>query len=275
MQHRAVGDRQRQVLRPAAADKMYELQPQDAPGIVNPGAVVDPQVMPFAGDHHVVVAIIAHPGWPPQTAGHHRAGDGKGVALAFLATKATAHAANLDTHRAHRQMKRMGHLVLHFGRVLGGRVDNHAPAFLGNRGSDLSFQVEVFLTADLEGSLNQFQRLGDGPGGIALLPDDWPLFEPAARRQSLIDSQNCRELPVGHLSQPHRLTSRKVGLGNHKEDRLADIVDLSHSEKRFIMRRRAAIGHLGQVLGRQDSQDAGGRADGGEVQIGDLTMCDG
>ncbi len=83
----------------------------------------------------------------------------------------------------------MRHLVLHLGRVLGGGLDDHIPPLLRDRGGDLAFQVEMFLPADLEAALDHVRRRGDGPRGIALLPDDRPLLEPAVRGQGIVDRQ--------------------------------------------------------------------------------------
>ncbi len=72
MQHRPVRHRQRQVLRPAAAGVLHELDAEKPALGIRPGAVVDAEVVALAGHHHVVVAVVAHLGRPPGRRGPPR-----------------------------------------------------------------------------------------------------------------------------------------------------------------------------------------------------------
>jgi hypothetical protein len=275
VQHRAVGDGQREVLAPAAAEEVGELQPEDAPLIVHPGPVVDAQVVPLAGDHHVIVAVIAHAGGPPQAVCRDGAGDGQRVALDSLPPKPPP-------------MRRTSTRTALIGRwrawatlcctSVGCWVEEWtimSPPFLRDRGGDLAFEVEMLLPANLERAFDQLRGLGDCAGGIALLPDDRPLLEPAACGKGIIDGQKGGKFIVGHLAQPRRLARGEVGFGHDKEDGLADVVDGAHGQQGLVMRRGAAIGHLGQVFGREDRDHAGGGANGGKVEAGDLAMRNG
>ena len=156
---------------------MDEFQPQHAPLIIYSGTVTDPHVMPFSGDDHIIVAVIAHFARPPGGAGSHRTGDGQSVALTFLAAKAAAHPAHFDPDGRHRHMQGMGHFVLNFRRMLGGRQHHHIAAFLWQTGGDLTFKVEMFLTAHIKTAVNPVRGRGNRRRRIAFGPDHRAGFE--------------------------------------------------------------------------------------------------
>ena len=97
---------------------MGEFHTRQLARIVETRAVEDAEVVALARHHHVVVAVVAHLARLARGAGDDRAGHGKPVALAFLAAEPATHAADLYAHGAHGQVKRMGHFVLDFSRVL-------------------------------------------------------------------------------------------------------------------------------------------------------------
>ena len=260
MQHGAIGHGQRQVLRPAAAEKVGELEPQHAALIVDPGAVADAQIVALSGDHHVVVAVIAHLAGPARGAGGDGAGDGKGVALAFLAAKAPAHPPHLDPDRIHRQVQGMGDLVLDFRRMLGRGMDHHIPALLWQGGCDLAFQIEMLLPADLERPFDHLRGVCDGGCGIALGPGDGAGFKAAVGGKRVVDRQDCRSGSIGYPAQTGCAAGGKVAVGHHKKHGLADVMHGSGGEQRLVMRRWAAIGHIGQVFGTEHGDDARGSA---------------
>ncbi|VDC25549.1 hypothetical protein PARPLA_02019 [Rhodobacteraceae bacterium THAF1] len=119
VQHRAVGDGDRQVLAPAAAGELFEGDALHPASVIESHIVSDAEVVAFAGDDHVVVAVVTHFCGATGLRGDQCAGDGQGVALAFLATEPAAHAPHLDPHGVHRYAQRMRDLVLDLGRVLG------------------------------------------------------------------------------------------------------------------------------------------------------------
>jgi hypothetical protein len=188
MQHGTVGHGQREVLAPAAADQLGEVDTPDAARVVEAHLVAYLQVMPLAGDDHVVVAVVAHFARAVQAMGRHGAGHGQPVALAFLATKATTHPPHLDPNGGHGQVQRMGDLMLDLGRVLGRGLDEHA-VFLRDGGTDLAFQVEMLLPADFEFSFQPVWGAGDAMGGVALRPQDRTVFETAVRGKGLLDGE--------------------------------------------------------------------------------------
>ena len=160
VQHRAVCHRQRQVGRPAAAHELVELDRDELALGRDARLVGDAEVVPLAGDRHVVVAVIAHlAGLAGQRCGHGT-GDGERVALALLAAETAAHAPGFDPDRVEGKRQRLGHLVLDFGRMLGRGEKHHVPVVLRGGEADLAFEVEMLLTADLDLALDNPGRLG-------------------------------------------------------------------------------------------------------------------
>ncbi len=87
--------------------------------------------------------------------------------LGFLAAETTAHAAHVNNDLVHRHVQNFGHQLLHFGGVLRGAVDDHAPVFGRHHRRDLGFQVEVFLAANMQRALDAMFGSGQRSGRIA------------------------------------------------------------------------------------------------------------
>ena len=272
VQHGAVGHRQRQILGPAAAHQMHELDPPHPALIVAPDPVAYAQIVALAGDHHVVVAIIAHLARPPGGARRQRTGDRQRVALAFLAAKPAAHAAHLDPHRVHRQAKRLRHLVLNLGRMLAGRMDHHVAALLRQACCHLTFKVEVLLPADLKLAFDHPRAGANRRTRITLLPDHRPGLEPAACGQRVVDRQKRGQRVNRDHPQPGRAARRKVAFGHHQPDRLTGVVHRIHRQQRLVMRRGAAIGHHRKIAGREHRDHAGGGAHRRQIEADDPAM---
>ena len=69
---------------------------------VEPYVVFNAEIMPLAGDDHIVIAVIAHLAGPSRRPRGDGAGHGQRVPLTFLAAEAAAHAPRLDADRVHR-----------------------------------------------------------------------------------------------------------------------------------------------------------------------------
>ena len=230
--------------------------------------------MALAGDHHVIVAVIAHLAGPPRGPGGQRAGHGQRIALAFLAAKAAAHPAHLDAHRTHRQMQGMGHLVLHLGRMLGRGMNDHVTPLLRQGQGDLAFQVEVLLAAHLDLPVDPMGGGGDGGGGIALGPDHGACLKPAVGGQRLIHRQQGGVFGEADLAHPGRPARGKVALGNHKENLLPQVMHRARGQQRLVIGRGRTVGHVRQIVGGQHRDNPGGRPDCGQVHAGDRAMRD-
>ena len=238
VQHGAVRHRQRQILRPAAVHQMGEVDPQETPLGIEACAVGDAERMAFAGDDHVVVAVIAHLAGLACQARSNGAGNRQRIPLAFLAAKTAAHAPGLHPHGMHRQTNRLGHLVLYLGRVLGRGIDQHPAIFLRKGKGRLTFQIEMLLPAKLERAFHNVRCGSDGSCGIALLVDAGAFFEPAVCGKRLVQSQKRGFFGVLNLRLACRNAGRAVAGGNHKEQGLADITYRPIRQQRLIMVRR-------------------------------------
>ena len=251
VQHRAVGDRQAQVLRPAAAHVVQHVEPEDAPGLVEARAVADAQVVALAGDDEIVVAVVAHATGTAGRARRHGAGDGERVALALLAPEAAAHPAHLDPDCRHRRIQRLGHLVLDLGRMLRRGMDEHAVVILRQRQGGLSLQVEVLLTADLDLAVDGARAAGEGGGGVALDVDPRPVLEPAVGGERLLDRQDGFERLDLDPPLSRGAPRRQMAGGDDEIDRLAEVEHVVDRQERLVMRRGADVIGVRQITRRQ------------------------
>ena len=274
VQHGAVGHRDRQILRPAAAGILQEIHRQQLALVIEPGAVINAEIMALAGDHHVVVAVIAHLGRPARRGGHHRAGDGQRVALALLAAKTAAHAPGFDPHGVHRQVQRMRHLVLDLGRVLGRAVHQQIAVFLRQRQRRLPFEIEMLLPAHLERAFDHVGRRLQRLRRIALFPDARAVLETGIGGERRVDAEDGLACLVGDMRLAHRLARGKVtGRGDQKH-RLTDIVQRAVRQQRLVMQRGRAIAVRGQILRPPDAHHARRASHIGKVDFGDMARRD-
>ena len=187
VQHGAVGDGQAEVHGPAAAGEMGEIKRGNAARILEPDGIVDVEIVAFAGDDHVIIAVIAHFARLAGEGGGDGTGHRERVALAFLAAETTAHAAGLHTHRMHGLADGMGDFVLNFGGVLGGGVDVHVAIFARQSEGGLAFKIEMFLAAHIDRAGQGVLRGLQGGFGFTLGIDARAVFEPAVRCESGFD----------------------------------------------------------------------------------------
>jgi len=274
MQHRPVRHGQRQILRPAAAGVLRKIDRQDPARRVMAHGIVDAEIMPLAGDDHVVITVIAHLGRPPGQSGGNGTGAGQRVALAFLAAETAAHAPRLDADGMHRQAQRVGHLVLDLGRVLGRAMHQHVAAFLRQDQRGLAFQVEMFLPADLDPARQAVRCGGQRRVDIALGIDARAILEAGLRGQGLVDGQHGRFTRIVDLPQPRRRPRGVMAGGDDQEERLAQVMDRPIAKQRLVMGTGRDIIGAGQIGSRDHRHDAGGRADGAEIHRGDLPARD-
>ena len=235
VQHGAVGHGQAEVHRPAAAGVMGHVQRGDAPRLVKACVVSDAEIMPLAGDDHIVIAVIAHlAGFAGQRRGD-RTGNRQRVALAFLATETAAHAPGLDPHGMHRATNGMGHFVLNFGRVLGRGMHQHVAVVLRQRHGGLTFEIEMLLPAHLDLAREAAAGLGERGLGIALLVDAGAVFEPAVGGERLLDGQDRVARGDLWFAQLRGATGSEVAGGHDQIERLAREMDFARRQKRLVM----------------------------------------
>ncbi len=169
VKHRAVIDRAREVCGVPAARGQHHREGEKAALVIEARLAVGDEVMTFAGDEHVGVAIQAQLHGSAGFARQHGRGGGDQGGLTFLAAESAAHTPALDDDVVGRNGQRMGHDVLHFGRMLGRAVDQHRAVFLRYRGRNLSFQVEVVLATHHDGRTQAPRSQLELPARIAAL----------------------------------------------------------------------------------------------------------
>ena len=215
-----------------------------------------------AGDHEVVVAVEAQLHRSAEPARRNGGDAREQRRLRLLAAEAAAHAPALDLHVVRLQAQALGDQVLHLARVLRRAVDEHAAVLARDRVRDLAFEIELLLAADLQRVDEAMRRGGDGGARVAA--------RQMHRRQDValggvrLDRREDRR---ERLDRQRRLRLRRraprqvARLGDHREHRLADIVDEPVGEDRIVVDDRAAIVGAGDVGGDQHCDDAGQRRD--------------
>ena len=237
--------------------------------------VLVPEAVAPAGDHEVVVAVQAQLDRTVQGARRHRGDAGELRRLRFLAAEASAHAAALHQHGVRLDAERVCDEELHLARVLRRAVDMHAAAFLGQRVADLTFEVELLLSAHVQTAREPVRRLFDRGvhacfvqaahaarqlhGGHHVLL----FFVGLARRDHGLGAFGL-EHALGERGGAARLLAR---LRHHGKHRLAQIADLAVAEDRVVVQHRAAVVLAGNVRGREHAHHAGHGAHGGQVAV--------
>ncbi len=119
-----------QVGREARARGHVDLHAEDAAVVVVAGFVRKAEVVPLAGDHHVVVAVGAQLHRAGQLPRGQRGAAGEQRRLRFLAAEAAAHAPAFHQHLVGMPAQHVRHGVLHLGRMLRRAPHVHAVVFL-------------------------------------------------------------------------------------------------------------------------------------------------
>ncbi len=257
VQHGAIGHQDRKILRPAASRILLEFDTCDHAAVVTTNPIGDPEIMPLAGDHEIIIPVISHLGRLACGGRNHGAGDGQCVALAFLAPETAAHAAGFHPNAMHRQVQRVGDLVLDLGRVLGRGMYNNVAAFLRQGHGGLAFEVEMLLPTHLDHAGNLVWRGVDGLSCIAFFPDARPVFEPGICGQRFVDGQDRITFAVADPAQTRRLAGGKMAGGGNQKDRLAKVLDRRARQQRFVMGRGGTVTLAWQVFRFPDGDNAG------------------
>jgi hypothetical protein len=100
MEHRPVDDAEREILRMPAAGVQRRVHRTDNAVPAEADRIVDPEVMPFSGHDHVVVAVEAHLARPPGLVSRECREHGPLGRLALLAAETATHAPHLYRDRA-------------------------------------------------------------------------------------------------------------------------------------------------------------------------------
>ena len=112
-------------------------------------------------------------------------------------------------------------------------MDDHVVPLLRKGECSLPFQIEMLLPADLDLALQDVFRLIERSRWIAPVIGARSVLEPTAGVQSIVNCQDRRKFFVLDRPQTRGTTRGQVGLGNDKEDRLADEVHHTVRQQRF------------------------------------------
>ena len=252
---------------------MFERHRQNAAHVVIAHVIVDAEIVAFAGDHHVVVAVIAHLAVLAGVSGRDGTGDGERIALAFLAAEPAAHAPGFDAHGMHGFADGVGDLVLDLGRVLGGGEDVHIAAFLRPGHGGLAFEVEMLLPAKGQLALEAVGGCGERVFGRAFFVDAGTVLESAVGGKRLVDGQDRGLFFNRDLGFGRGLAGGGVAAGDHQEEGLACEMDLARREQRFVMVGGGGVGVEFEVFGGEHGNHIGGSADVCQIHCGDRAAC--
>ena len=255
----AEGPRQhgrRQVGGEARVGDHREFHAQQAAGVVEARFPVELEAVAAAGDHEIVVAVVAQLHGPAGGARRQRRhGRGQGR-LRFLAAEAAPHAPAAHLHAVPCHAQHPRHHVLHLAGVLGGALHCHRAIFQRRGLGDLAFQVELFLAAQPERALQAVRRRGDGlPGGARAR------FTRQVHGRHHVLAQGVRlargqhggqGLRLDDLTSPCRRAAGQVPRGGqHHEDGLPQVVQRAFGQHRVVVDDRAAVVGAGDVAGRE------------------------
>ena len=168
MEHGPVDHAEAQIGRTSAAGVKLDVHRPHAPVGFEADAVGNGEVVALAGHDHVGIAVEPELAGPAGGAGGESGDDRPLRRLRLLAAEAAAHAAHAAGHEGIRQRENAGDDVLHFARMLSGRIDQHGAVLARHGERDLAFQIKVFLAANVERAGTAKRRCRDRFGGIAV-----------------------------------------------------------------------------------------------------------
>ena len=145
MEHRPISNRQRQILCPATAGVVFYINGLDQTIAVKTTGIVDPKIVPFARNDHVVVAIITHFTGFSRLQRRDCTSNSKRITLALFAAKPSSHSTGFNPNGVHRFADCMCNFVLDLGRVLGRAVNQNVAIFTRQGEGRLTFKIKVLL----------------------------------------------------------------------------------------------------------------------------------
>ena len=259
----------------AGARDHRQLGAEDAAVVVEADLVLVVEAVAPAGDHEVVVAVEPQLDGPVQLPRRDRRDAREEGRLRLLAAEAAAHAPALDLDVMRLQAEALRDQVLHLARVLSRAVDKHAAVLARHGVGDLAFEIELLLAADIE-RVGDPVRRGVDRGARVAAGEMHRWQHIASGRVRLHRREDWRERLDGQRRLRLRgcASSRIARFGDHREDRLAEVLDEAVGEDRVVVDHRAAIVRAGDVGGNQHRDDAGHRLDACTIDRDQLAVRD-
>jgi hypothetical protein len=166
--HGAIDHAQAEVGGASATRGKIEVDGADAPiGFIS-DRVLNQKIVPFTRHRHVGVAIEPELAGPAGRARRQSRNHGPLRRLRFLSAKAAAHTAHTAGDERIRQAENTSDDVLHFARMLGGRIDQDRTILARHGKRNLAFQIKVFLATDMEHSSTAQRRLRERLGDVTV-----------------------------------------------------------------------------------------------------------
>ena len=134
-------------------------------------------------------------------------------------------------------------------------MHDHRAVVLRNRTGNLAFQVEVLLTADVQLSGQLMRSLRDRGAWITPL-ENQRVRDVGSAIERRSNVENWLKKLVVDGNESHRAPRYEFVLGNHKSERLREVLDNTACEHRVSGRNVADIDLTRHVIGRQHTQDA-------------------
>ncbi|ABA47595.1 hypothetical protein BURPS1710b_3214 [Burkholderia pseudomallei 1710b] len=249
----------RQIGGEAAARRHVDRDALDHARVVVAHVVAVMEIVPLAGDHHVVVAIGAQLHRALQLPCGERGAAREQARLRFLAAEAAPHAPAFDEHVVRREPQRVRDEMLHLARVLRRAVDVHRAVFLRHRVGDLPFEIELLLAAQRELARIAMRGVRDPRGRVAAREPHRRQYVRIGRARRL-RGQDRRPFFVFDLRETRGAARGVVRRRDDDEHRLPDVLNDAVGKHRIVVDDRPAIVRARNVGRGQHRDDARRRA---------------
>ena len=267
MEHGAVVDRAGEVRRIAAARGEHHVHRREPAVGVEADIVVGAEIVPLAGEAHVVVAVEAEFARPPGDARGERRDRRPLRRLALLAAERAAHAAHLDGDGGVGKPEHLRDDVLQLARVLGRGVDQHV-VLAGNGERHLAFEIEVLLPADMEGAGEPARARRERRRAVAL-GERVVGQDVAIGFERVVDADQRPLRRDLDLAEARGAARDVAGLGDHREHHLAVEFDRIGGEHGIVAHHGTDVVAPGNIGRGEHRDDAGDLAHGVEIDAQD------
>ena len=142
----------------AAARRQLHAQAENSARIVKADFPIGAEIVPLAGDDHIVVAVQPQLHGPLRFMGADCGYRSDDRGLAFLAAKPAAHAPHFGSDGGLRHAQHQSDMLLHFGWVLRRGPDMPLPTLLRDRHGDIRLQIEMILPANFKRAFQSVAR---------------------------------------------------------------------------------------------------------------------
>ena len=217
--------------------------------------------MALAGDHHVVVAVDAQLDGALQLECGQSSALAEDAGIAFLAAKATAHAAANHFNVVGAEVQcRCGFTLIAIG-VLRRTVQGELTIFTRHGVSNLAFHVKLFLLTGFGTALHSARCFGNGFGCIATR-DAFGRHDKTLCRHGFVNGQNGLEFFDQHFGVVRSFAGVQHVASHHHRHGLTQKLYFANGQERIVMDDRAAVVFSRNVFGGVHGYNAVGFQNG-------------